>query len=99
MERGALEPAHQRVGLALQGRQAEIAAVLDDDLEAPRGAQAWHRRRVEHHDLRVLHPASELLAQLGHDGVGTAFGLASSFVERVKDDEHRAEIGTVGLRA
>ena len=41
----------QLVGLVLQGRQAQAAAVLDHELEAAGDAEARDRRRAEHGDL------------------------------------------------
>ena len=45
--RSGLQLADQVVGLLLQGRQAQAAAVLDHELEAAGDAQAGDRRRAE----------------------------------------------------
>ena len=52
----------------LQGRQAETAAVLDDELEAAGDAEARDRRRAVHGDLGLLDLRGPFAAQLGHDG-------------------------------
>ena len=62
-----LQLAHQRVGLLLQRRKPQAAAVFDHRLEPAGDAQSRHRRRAVHRDHRVLDLVRPCVAQLGHD--------------------------------
>ena len=88
----------QAVGLLLQGDQAEVAAVLDDELEAAGDAEARDRRRPEHRELGLRHV---LGAGLARSWFMIAVSRSSGFlplVEGVQHDEHRGEIRAVGLQ-
>ena len=74
----------------------EAAAVLDHELEAAGDAEARDRRRAEHRDLRVLDlPVANSRRSRAMIAVSRRSGLCR-FVERLEDDEHRAEVGAVG---
>ncbi len=60
----------------LQGPQAEIAAILDDQLEAAGRAQAVDRRGAERRDDRPAHLLLAAFLQLRGDGVGRQVGAA-----------------------
>ena len=57
------------VGGLLQGRQTVVTGVLDDDLEAPRRAQALHGRRSEDVHNRLGHVLLEPLLERGGNGI------------------------------
>ena len=82
----------------LQRRQAVVAAVLDDDLEAAGGAQAVDRRGAEDVDQPVLDLLLEIGLQLGGDASRRKGRVAARSVEVVEHHVHRAEIGGVGAQ-
>ena len=84
------------VGDALDLLRAQVAAVLDHDLEAARRSQAVDRRRLEDVDQPVLDlvlkPSWSCAAITGP---GQAF--VGPMVEIVEHHVHRAEVGGVGV--
>ena len=87
----------QAVGLLLQGHQTEVAAVLDDELESAGDAQARDRRRPQHRELGLRDLLGTGLVEAVHDRRVAQLRLLP-LVEGVQDDEHRGEIGAVGLQ-
>ena len=103
---GTVEKVSQPVGLAAAGDdllaeplqliEAQIAAVLDDQLEAAGRAQAVDRRRAERRDDRPPHfLVATLLQRLGNR-VGAQLRVVP-LVERLQEDVHRAQVGRVGV--
>ena len=86
------------VGDALDLLRAQVAAVLDHDLEAAGGAQAVDRRGLEDVDQPVL----DLLLQLAPGARAAITGPVSpcvgAVVEIVEHHVHRAEVGGVGVQ-
>ena len=104
---GAVEKVRQPVGVAAPGDdlvaeplqlvEAQVAAVLDDQLEAAGRAQAVDRRRAEGRDNRPPHFLVALLLQRLGDRVGAQLRVAP-LVERLQQDVHRAQVGRVGVQ-
>ena len=81
----------------LQLDDAQVAAVLDDDLEAAGRAEAGHRRRREQRHRRLGNLAVEQLpAPATVIAVAVIDGIAA-LVERLERDEEVAEVGAVGV--
>ena len=95
--RRLVAPLDDLIADPLQVVQAEIAAVLDDQLEAAGRAQAVDRRRAERRDDRPAHLALAALLQLRGDGVGGQLGPAP-LLELLEHDVHRAEVGRIGVQ-
>src|SRR5207245_1479748 len=103
----AMTQARQTLGLvaaiddliadALEFSQAEIAAILDDDLIASCRTQTVNRRTAEGGDNRAAHLLLAAFAQFQGNGVGCHIRTVP-FVEFTKDDIHRAEVGSVGVQ-
>ena len=86
-----LQLADERVGLLLQGVQAQAAAVLDHQLEAAGDAQAGDRRRSEGDDLGVLDLAGPGRPHAGHDRVGAQVGAwSASRTDRARRTSRRS---------
>ena len=80
----------------LQLVQAQVAAVLDDQLEAAGGAQAVDRRRAEGRTTAPAHLARQRSA--ASSAIASALRLAVvPLVEGLQHDVHRAEVGRVGV--
>ena len=77
--------------------ESAAATVLDHDLEPARNAEARDRRGISHADDRVLDPLPVLGYQPGHDVIGVQL-REPAVHRRIQDDEHRTEIGGVGLQ-
>ncbi len=83
------------VGGFLQGGQAVVAGVLNDDLEAARRAQALDRRGAEDVDDRLGHFLLQLVPAAGGDGVAgqrPARGGSRTLEHQIQ----RAEVRGVG---
>jgi hypothetical protein len=78
----------------LQPLEPEVAAILDQEFEAARRAQAGNRGRAEHLHYRVRHLFREPLLDLGDDRVAAQV-RRQPFVERLQRDEHLPEVGAV----
>ena len=74
--RRLVAPLDDLIADPLQVLQAEIAAILDDELEAAGRAQAVDRRRSERRDDRSAHLALTAFLQLRGNGVGRQLGAA-----------------------
>ena len=86
-----------QVGLFLQGGRAEVAAVLDHELEPAGPADAPDRRRPEDGEVGIEDFAVEPAAQRGGNGVRIQARVLPP-VEIVQDHEHRAEVGAVAAQ-
>ena len=95
--RRLVAPLDDLVADPLQVVQAEIAAILDDELEAAGRAQAVDRRRSERRDDRPAHLALTALRELRGDRVGRQLG-AAPVRKLLEHDVHRAEVRRVGVQ-
>ncbi len=81
-------------GDLVQFPRSEIAAVFDDEFEAPRGAQAVDRRPPEDGHQRL---GNFLLAALEQFRAHLVGGQAGAVREVLEQDVHRTQVGCAGI--
>ena len=84
------------LGLRLQRGQASVAAVLDDDLETARRAEAVDGRSAEDVDLGVRDTVLQRRLQARGDGIAGQI-LRCALMEIVQHHVHGAEVRRVGV--
>src|SRR5262249_46183781 len=92
---GAIAPVGDDVADALELRQSDVTAVLDDQSVSTRGAQAIDGGTAEGGDGGAGELLGAALAQLLGDLIGAHTGTMP-LLERLEDHIHRTEIGRVG---
>ena len=95
--RRSIAPFHDLVADPLQFREPEIAAILDDELEATGRTQAVDRRRTEHRDDRSAHLTVTAFLQFGSYGIARQLRPAA-VSKLLEHDVQRAEVGRVGIQ-